>query len=112
MPDKEDKHGTWNGDFGIRYTVRNKIREFSSSIGFNPLKVVILDEADYMTPNAQAALRNITETFSRHTRFILTCNYVEKIIDPVQSRCQVFGVTPPSRKDVAERYFLLQKVKI
>lgn len=84
-------------------TVRNKIRDFSSSVGFSPLKVVILDEADYMTPNAQAALRNIMETFSKHTRFILTCNYVEKIIDPIQSRCQVFGVTPPSMKDVAIR---------
>ena len=84
-------------------TVRNKIRDFSSSIGFSALKVVILDEADYMTPNAQAALRNLMETFSKHTRFILTCNYVEKIIDPIQSRCQVFGVTPPSRKDVAIR---------
>ena len=90
-------------------TVRNKIRDFSSSIGFSPLKVVILDEADYMTPNAQAALRNIMETFSRHTRFILTCNYVEKIIDPVQSRCQVFGVVPPSRKDVAERLLFITK---
>ena len=84
-------------------TVRNKIRQFSSSAGFSTLKVVILDEADYMTPNAQAALRNLMETFSKHTRFILTCNYVEKIIDPIQSRCQVFGVTPPSRKDVAIR---------
>ena len=84
-------------------TVRSKIRQFSSSAGFSALKVVILDEADYMTPNAQAALRNIMETFSKHTRFILTCNYVEKIIDPIQSRCQVFGITPPSRKDVAIR---------
>tara|TARA_R100000664_G_C2748954_1_gene136365 strand:- start:222 stop:1127 length:906 start_codon:yes stop_codon:yes gene_type:complete len=90
-------------------TVRNKVREFSSSIGFSPLKVVILDEADYMTPNAQAALRNLMETFSKHTRFILTCNYVEKIIDPIQSRCQVFGVTPPSRKDVAERLLFITK---
>jgi len=84
-------------------TVRNKIRDFSSSVGFTPLKVVILDEADYMTPNAQAALRNIMETFSRHTRFILTCNYVEKIIDPIQSRCQVFGVLPPGKLQVARR---------
>tara|TARA_B100001564_G_scaffold357529_1_gene373971 strand:+ start:1464 stop:2447 length:984 start_codon:yes stop_codon:yes gene_type:complete len=84
-------------------TVRNKIRDFSSSIGFSALKVVILDEADYMTPNAQAALRNVMETFSKHTRFILTCNYVEKIIDPIQSRCQVYSITPPSKIDVAKK---------
>jgi DNA polymerase III delta prime subunit len=84
-------------------TVRNKIRQFSSSVGFSTLKVVILDEADYMTPNAQAALRNVMETFSKHTRFILTCNYVEKIIDPIQSRCQVFGITPPNKANVALR---------
>lgn len=84
-------------------TVRTKIRDFASSMGFNPLKVIILDEADYLTPNAQAALRNLMETFSKTTRFILTCNYVEKIIDPIQSRCQVFGITPPSKKDIAMR---------
>jgi len=60
-----------------------------------------LDECDYITPNAQAALRNLMETFSKHTRFILTCNYVERIIDPIQSRCQPFQIVPPSRKEVA-----------
>jgi replication factor C small subunit len=84
-------------------TVRTKIKSFASTVGFRTWKIVILDEADYMTPNGQAALRNLMETFSRTTRFILTCNYVEKIIDPIQSRCQVFGIEPPNRKEVAKR---------
>lgn len=82
-------------------TVREKIKQFASSIGFGGLKLIILDEADYLTPNAQAALRNIMETFSKTTRFILTCNYVDKIIDPIQSRCQIFNIVPPSKKEVA-----------
>jgi DNA polymerase III delta prime subunit len=81
--------------------VRTKIKNFASSVGFRTLKVVILDEADFLTPNAQAALRNLMETFSKHCRFILTCNYVERIIDPIQSRCQSYKVVPPSRKEVA-----------
>ena len=84
-------------------TVRTKIKNYASTIGFKKWKIVILDEADYMTPNGQAALRNLMETFSKTTRFILTCNYVEKIIDPIQSRCQVFGITPPNKKEVAKR---------
>ena len=82
-------------------TVRNKVRQFASTIGFKDMKVIVLDECDYITPNAQAALRNLMETFSKHCRFILTCNFVERIIDPIQSRCQVFEIIPPSKKDVA-----------
>ena len=82
-------------------TVRNKVKSFASTIGFKDLKVVILDEFDYMTPNAQAILRNLMETFSKHCRFILTCNYVEKVIDPIQSRCQTFQIVPPTKRDVA-----------
>jgi replication factor C small subunit len=84
-------------------TVRTKIKSFASTVGFRTWKIVILDEADYMTPNGQAALRNLMETFSNTTRFILTCNYVEKIIDPIQSRCQTFNVTPPNKTEVAKR---------
>ena len=82
-------------------TIRVKIKNFACNIGFNPLKVIILDEADYFTPAGQAGLRNTMETFSEHTRFILTCNYHERIIEPIQSRCQAFAIHPPAKKDVA-----------
>ena len=81
--------------------VRDKVKNFASTLGFKEMKVIILDECDYITPNAQAALRNLMETFSKNCRFILTCNYVERIIDPIQSRCQSFQIIPPDRKEVA-----------
>ena len=81
--------------------VREKVKNFASTLGFAEMKVIILDECDYITPNAQAALRNLMETFSKNCRFILTCNYVERIIDPIQSRCQSFQIIPPDRKEVA-----------
>ena len=83
-------------------TIRDKVSGFASSASFKPLKVVILDEADFLTIQAQASLRNVIETFSRTTRFILTCNYVERIIDPLQSRCQTLKVIPPTKSDVAK----------
>mgnify|MGYP000420292944 CR=1 FL=1 len=84
-------------------TVRDKIKNFASSVGFGSIKIIILDEADYLTPNAMAALRNVIETFSKHTRFILTCNYPERIIAPLQSRLISFHIQPPDRKSVAIR---------
>ena len=83
-------------------TIRDKVQGFASSASFKPIKIIILDEADFLTIQAQASLRNIIETFSRTTRFILTCNYLERIIDPLQSRCQVLKITPPSKKEVAK----------
>ena len=83
-------------------TVRTKVKNFASTMGFKDYKIIILDECDYVTPNAQAALRNLMETFSKHCRFILTCNFVERIIDPIQSRCQSFQIIPPSKKEVAK----------
>ena len=82
--------------------VREKVKNFASTMGFQDMKIIILDECDYITPNAQAALRNLMETFSKHCRFILTCNFVERIIDPIQSRCQSFQIVPPSRNEVAK----------
>jgi DNA polymerase III delta prime subunit len=82
-------------------TIRDKVKSFASAATFKPQKVVIMDEADFLTLNAQAALRNIIETFSLTTRFIFTCNFVERIIDPIQSRTVVFELTPPSMKEVA-----------
>ncbi len=82
-------------------TVRTKIKGFASTTGFNPLKVVILDEADFQSTESQAALRNLMETFSLTTRFILTCNYQEKIIPALISRCQTYQINPISKKEVA-----------
>jgi DNA polymerase III delta prime subunit len=83
-------------------TIRDKVQGFASSASFKPIKIIILDEADFLTIQAQASLRNIIETYSLTTRFILTCNYIERIIDPLQSRCQVLKITPPSKKEVAK----------
>ena len=81
-------------------TIRDKIVPFASTMSFRDIKIVILDEADYLTPQAQATLRNTIESCSKTTRFILTCNYLERIISPLQSRCQTFEITPPSKQEV------------
>jgi len=79
-------------------TIRDKVQGFAQAASFKPLKIVILDEADYLTTQAQASLRNIIETYSLNTRFILTCNYLDRIIDPLKSRCQAVKITPPSKE--------------
>tara|TARA_R100001244_G_scaffold25158_1_gene25765 strand:- start:679 stop:1584 length:906 start_codon:yes stop_codon:yes gene_type:complete len=81
-------------------TIRDKVAGFASVMSFKPIKIVILDEADFLTIQAQASLRNVIETFSRTTRFILTCNFIERIIDPLQSRCQTLKIIPPSKLDI------------
>lgn len=83
-------------------TIRDKIKAFASTASFKPLKIVMLDEADFLTQPAQAALRNIIEEYSMSTRFILTCNYATKIIPFLKSRCEVFRIIPPSKGDIAK----------
>jgi len=83
--------------------IRTRVKSFATAVSFSPNKIVILDEMDYISPNAQAALRNIMEVTSKHTRFILTCNYIERVIEPLQSRCQTYNIVPPSKSHMAQR---------
>ena len=79
--------------------VRDKIVNFVQMIPFGDFKVVLLDEADYLSPNAQAALRGVMEEYHTTARFILTCNYPNRIIPALHSRCQGFHI---ERVDVTE----------
>jgi replication factor C small subunit len=72
--------------------IRSKITNFSSTMPFGDMKYVLLDEADYITPNGQAALRGVMETYHTSCRFILTCNYPQRIIPALHSRCQGFHI--------------------
>ena len=72
--------------------VRNNITSFVGTMPFGNFKVVLLDEADYLSPNAQAALRGVMEEYAQTARFILTCNYPHKIIPAIHSRCQGFHI--------------------
>jgi len=85
--------------------IRTKVKEFARSVvvGDVPFKVIILDEADNMTADAQQALRRLMEMYVSTTRFILMANYSSKIIEPIQSRCAVFRFVPLSREDVVGR---------
>jgi len=84
-------------------TVRDKIVNFVQMIPFGPFKVVLLDEADYLTPNAQAILRGVMETYSNHSRFILTCNYKNRIIPALHSRCQGFHIEKTDQTEFTAR---------
>ena len=82
--------------------VREKVKDFARtrSIGNVPFKIIFLDEADALTPEAQQALRRTMENYSSSCRFILSCNYSSKIIDPIQSRCAIFRFKLLEKKDI------------
>jgi len=84
-------------------TVRDKIINFVQMMPFGPFKCVLLDEADYLTPNAQAILRGVMETYSSTSRFILTCNYPNRIIPAIHSRCQGFHVLKTDQTEFTAR---------
>jgi replication factor C small subunit len=83
--------------------VRDKITNFVQMIPFGPFKVVLLDEADYLSPNAQAALRGVMEEYSQTSRFILTCNYPNRIIPALHSRCQGFHIERTDQTEFTAR---------
>lgn len=83
--------------------VRDKIVNFVQMMPFGPFKVVLLDEADYLSPNAQAALRGVMEEYHSTSRFILTCNYPHKIIPALHSRCQGFHVERTDQTEYTAR---------
>jgi replication factor C small subunit len=100
--------------------VRERVKEFAASIKlagdkeFGKPKIIILDEADEMTSEAQTALRRIIEDSARTTRFVIICNYLSQIIEPIQSRCVVFRFTRLPKEDVIDHLKMIceqQKVK-
>uniref|UniRef100_A0A7J2THR1 Replication factor C small subunit n=1 Tax=Archaeoglobus fulgidus TaxID=2234 RepID=A0A7J2THR1_ARCFL len=84
--------------------VRHKIKEFARTAPISaPFKIIFLDEADALTADAQAALRRTMEMFSKSCRFILSCNYVSRIIEPIQSRCALFRFKPIPKDAMKKR---------
>ena len=84
-------------------TLRTKVHDFCVTMGSQPLKIMFLDEADRLTPEAQDMMRNLMETYSDTTRFLMTCNYKERITGAIDSRCQRFEIKPPSKGEVMKQ---------
>ncbi|MBU1975766.1 MAG: replication factor C small subunit [Nanoarchaeota archaeon] len=93
--------------------VRNKVKDFArtKSMETVPFKIIYLDECDALTREAQQALRRTMENYTNNTRFILSCNYSSKIIDPIQSRCSVFKFKPLEKKEIHKIIEMIAKVE-
>ena len=87
--------------------IRDKVKTFATSVGFGGLKLVYLNEADFLSLPAQAMLRDLMEQVQRYTRFVFCCNYGHKMIPELQSRCQVIELSNPPAADVAKRCFTI-----
>ncbi len=89
--------------------IREKVKDFAKTMAIeaNSPKIILLDEADALTKEAQQALRRTMETYSNSCRFIISCNYQNKLIDPIKSRCAIFRFKPLSREEIGE---IIQKV--
>ena len=93
--------------------IREKITHFSQTMPFGDFKYIILDEADYISPNGQAALRGVMEQYASTCRFLLTCNYERRIIPAIHSRCQGFKILKLDEQSFAERLItILEKESI
>lgn len=89
--------------------IRGKVKSFCATASFGGIKVVILDEFDGMSANAMGMLRNTLEEFSGHCRFIMTCNHIERVIDPIRSRCQIFDFTGTEKPGIAQKCLTILK---
>ncbi len=94
--------------------VRNTIKDFARTLAFDSgFKIIFLDECDALTPDAQQALRRTMEKYTKTCRFILSCNYSSKILEPIQSRCVIYRFKPLSAKDVEKQVTVIaEKEKI
>jgi len=89
--------------------IRDKVKRFVQTKSMNPKtpKIVFLDEADYLSNSAQAVLRGMLEQYHTTSRFILTCNYLNKIIEPIKSRCKVIEFKYPNKEEIKERLIFI-----
>jgi replication factor C small subunit len=93
-------------------TIRTDVVNFCATLGFEKtIKTIILDECDGLLPQSQKALRSVMEEYTSSTRFIMTCNYINKIIDPIKSRCTKYEFFGAKKEDIAKRCFILLKKK-
>jgi DNA polymerase III delta prime subunit len=87
--------------------IRDKVKDFSTTLGFSGIKLVYLNECDFLSPNAQGLLRDLMESVQKVTRFVLCCNYGHKVIDELYDRCQTFELNNPSAKEVVKRCWMI-----